>query len=169
MLPFDILRKSPSEWGPLDLPGFTSRNSKETREPEIFAFARELREKYQHVGGIGFCYGGWAVFRLGARTSGGLVDSISTAHPSWLTKEEIEGVGVPVQILAPEIDPVFTPELKYLCNRVIPSVGLDYDFQHFPALEHGFAVRGDRENEAELKGLVRAKNAAVYWFNQYLH
>ena len=40
------------------------------------------------------------------------MDCISTAHPSWLTKEEIEGVGVPVQILAPEIDPVFTPELK---------------------------------------------------------
>ena len=40
------------------------------------------------------------------------MDCISTAHPSWLTEEEIEGVGVPVQILAPEIDPVFTPELK---------------------------------------------------------
>lgn len=69
------------------------------------------------------------------------MDCISTAHPSWLTEEEIEGVGVPVQILAPEIDPVFTPELKDLCNRAVPLLGLDYDFQHFAALEHGFAVR----------------------------
>ena len=164
MLPFDILRKDPSEWGTLDLSGFPSRNSKEIREPEIFAFARELREKYQRVGAIGFCYTGWAVFRLVARTIGGLVDCISTAHPSWLTEEEIEGVGVPVQIPAPKTDPVFTPELKDLCHRVVP-----YDFQHFPALEHGFAVRDDRENDAELKGLVRAKNAAVYFLNQYLH
>lgn len=139
------------------------------REPEIFAFAKELRGKYRSIGAIGFCFGGWAVFRLGARTSGGLVDCISTAHPSWLIKEEIENVNVPVQILAPEIDPVYTPELKEFSNRVIPSLGLDYDYQHFPALVHGFAVRGNKENEAELKGLVRAKNAAVHWFNQYLH
>lgn len=53
-----------------------------------------------------------------------------------------------MQILAPEIDPVFTPELMDLkCDRVAL-----YDFQNFPALEHGFAVRNDKENEAELKG-----------------
>lgn len=97
------------------------------------------------------------------------MNCISTTHPSWLTKEEVEGVGVPVQILAPEIDLAFTPALKYLCNRVIPSVELDYVFQHFPALEHGFTIRGGRENEAELKGVVRGKNAVIYWFNQYLH
>ena len=57
----------PSEWGPLDLPGFLARNSKAIREPEIMACAKSLREKYKRVGAIGFCYGGWAVFRLGAK------------------------------------------------------------------------------------------------------
>lgn len=169
MLPTEILLKSPSEWGPLDLPGFTVRNSKEHREPEITAFAKALRKEYQSVGAIGFCYGGWAVFRLGAKANNGLVDCISTAHPSWLTQSEIEHVGVPVQILAPEIDPVFTPELKEFSNRVIPSLGLEYDYQHFPGLEHAFAVRGNREDKAEMEGLERAKNAAVYWFKQWLH
>lgn len=98
-----------------------------------------------------------------------MVDCISTAHATWLTKSEIEDVAVPVQILAPEIDPEFTPELSEFCNRVISSLGVDYDCQYFPGLTHGFAVRGDRTNEAEMKGLERAKNAAVCWFKLWLH
>lgn len=86
-----------------------------------------------------------------------------------LTKEEIQAVGVPVQIMAPEIDPAFTPEFKEFSNRVIPSLGVDYDYQYFPGLVHTFAVRGNRADEAEMKGLERAKNAAVYWFKQWLH
>ncbi|CAI7654216.1 unnamed protein product [Penicillium pancosmium] len=169
VLPSEILSKGPSEWGPLDLPAFIARNTKDIREPEIIAFAKALREQHQSIGAIGFCFGGWAVFRLGAKSHNNLVDCISTAHPSWLTESEIENIGVPVQILAPEIDPVFTPELKEFSNRVIPSLGLDYDYQHFPGLEHAFAVRGNRANKAEMKGLERAKNAAVYWFKQWLH
>lgn len=169
VLPSEILSKGPSKWGPLDLPSFIARNTKDIREPEIITFAKALREQHQCIGAIGFCFGGWAVFRLGAKSHNNLVDCISTAHPSWLTHNEIEGVGVPVQILAPEIDPVFTPELKEFSNRVIPSLGLDYDYQHFPGLEHAFAVRGNRTNKAEMEGLERAKNAAVYWFKQWLH
>ncbi|KAJ5713153.1 Alpha/Beta hydrolase protein [Penicillium malachiteum] len=169
VLPSDIVSKDPSEWGPLDLAAFSARNSKEVREPEIVAFAKALRAQYKRVAAIGFCYGGWAVFRLGAKANAGLVDCISTAHPSWLTQEEIQDVGVPVQIMAPEIDPIFTTELREFANRVIPSLGLAYDLQYFPGLEHSFAVRGNRENEAEMKGLERAKDAAVHWLKQWLH
>ncbi|KAJ5678117.1 Esterase lipase [Penicillium maclennaniae] len=169
VLPAEILVKDPSEWGPIDLPGFLARNSKATREPEIMAFARSLREKYKRVGAIGFCYGGWAVFRLGAKENNGMVDCISTAHPSLLTKEGIQEVGVPVYIMAAEVDPMFTSELKEFSNRVIPSLEVDYDYQYFPGLVHAFAVRGNRADEAEMKGLERAKNAAVHWFKQWLH
>ncbi|KAJ5279580.1 hypothetical protein N7478_004952 [Penicillium angulare] len=165
----EILRKDPSEWGPLHLAAFSVRNSKEVREPEIISFTKYLRRMHQRIGAVGFCYGGWAVFRLGAKKHEHLVDCISTAHPSWLTKEEIQDVGVPVQIIAPEIDPVFTPELKEFSNRVIPSLGLPYDYQYFPGLEHAFAVRGNEGNQAERKGLERAKNAVVHWCKQWLH
>jgi len=77
---------------------FMSRNGKDKRFPEMEALAKELKGKFKKVGAIGYCYGGWAVLQLGAKGKG-LVDAISTAHPSALTKEEIEGVGVPVQIL----------------------------------------------------------------------
>lgn len=98
-----------------------------------------------------------------------LVDCISTAHPSLLTKEEIDNVAVPVQIIAPEHDPQLTPELKKYVNEVIPGLGLEYDYQFFPGLAHGFATRCDQRDRGQRKGLERAKNVAVGWFRQFLH
>lgn len=159
--------KEPSEWGPLDLDSFRERNSKSVREPEIFACAKVLRTQYKRVAAIGFCYGGWAVFRLGGKGNN-LVDCISTAHPTWLTKDEIGNVGVPVQIMAPEFDHAFTTELKNFSNQIIPTLGVGYDYQYFPGLEHAFAVRCNPSNKAELKGAERAKHAAINWFKQWL-
>ena len=82
--------------------------------------------RYKHTGAIGFCFGGWAVFTLGADKD--LVDAISTGHPTWLTNEEINNVAVPAQILAREIDLAFTPELKAHANSGIPTLGLPYDY-----------------------------------------
>lgn len=72
---------------------FIGRNSKEIRFPEMKACAEALRKDYKKIGAIGFCYGGWAVFQLGAKGAN-LVDAISTAHPSLLTHDEISNIGV---------------------------------------------------------------------------
>lgn len=91
------------------------------------------------------------------------------AHPSMVEEFEVDAVSVPTQILAPQHDPIFTPELKTYCNKVIPTLGVEYDYQYFPNLAHGFATRGDPNNPVQKKGLERAKNAAVQWFVQHLH
>ena len=166
ILQSEILRDN-TKWGQLDIPGFTSRNSKETRKGEIFACAAALRSQYKRVGSIGFCFGGWAVFNLGAHKD--LVDCIATGHPTWLTKEEIDQVAVPVQILAPEKDQMFTPELKAHANSTIPALGVPYDYQYFPKVSHAFCVRGNPDDADELRAMQRAKNAAVYWFRLWLH
>lgn len=98
-----------------------------------------------------------------------LVDAISTAHPSLLTKEEISSVGVPAQILAPEHDPAFTPDMKAFANETIPKLNVEYDYQYFPGVAHGFSTRCDQSNAHEKHSLERAKNAVVGWFAQYLH
>ena len=41
-----------------DFPGFWAKNSPEARFPEIVASARKLREQYDFVGAVGFCWGG---------------------------------------------------------------------------------------------------------------
>lgn len=93
-----------------------------------------------------------------------LVDAISTGHPSWLTKEEIKATKVPTQILAPEHDGQFNPELKAFCNEVIPTLGVEYDYRYFPGLEHAFCTRGSLEVKGERLGAERAKRAVVAWF-----
>lgn len=95
------------------------------------------------------------MFRLGSKDSK-LVDFISTAHPSLLTKEEIEAVGVPIQILAPEHDGIYTPELKQHTQDWLPKTGLYYEYIEFPGLNHGFAVKGDQNKKEEKDGLEKA-------------
>ncbi|OGM47707.1 endo-1 [Aspergillus bombycis] len=168
-LPVDALLDQ-SRWNELDLTGFLNRNTRDVREPQIFNCARALRvtNQYASLGAIGFCFGGWAVFRLGAKAVG-LVDCVSTAHPTFLEERDIREIGVPVQIMAPEHDPQFNAELKAYSNEVIPTLGVPYDYQYFPTLTHGFATRGDPRDKSERAGMERAKNAAVLWFRQWLH
>ncbi|KIW20476.1 hypothetical protein PV08_01051 [Exophiala spinifera] len=167
VIPPEVIRDR-SRWAEYDIPaGVDRRHAKPVHRDQIFASARELRSKYRKCGAIGFCFGGWAVFALGADKN--LIDAISTGHPTWLTKEEINEVSVPTQILAPEHDPVFTPELKAHANQVIPTRGVPYDYQLFPKVAHAFCTRGNPNDEEELKAMDRAKDAAVYWFKFWLH
>ncbi|KAF4553241.1 Dienelactone hydrolase-like protein 2 [Elsinoe fawcettii] len=142
--------------------------TKENRSPDILNFARALRSQYKRVGAVGFCWGGWAVFHLADKANNGLVDAISTAHPSLLTQDEMAKAGVPVQIHAPETDFMFKPEDKAFANEKLPSLGIAYDYQYYPGLAHGFGTRGDPKDEPSRKGMVRAKNATVAWFQQWL-
>lgn len=167
VLPSEPINKL--RWHEIDVPGFLKKNARDIREPEIFECTRALRAKYKKVGAVGFCYGGWAVFRLGAKEhQPPLVDCISTGHPSLLTKKDIDEVAVPVQILAPEIDPVFTAELKSYSFETIQKLGVPFDYQHFPGVEHACFIRGDTEKTGEREAMARGKNAAVGWLKEFL-
>ena len=52
-----------------DFMAFIGRNNKEKRFPEISKFAKALKTEhgFKKLGAVGFCYGGWAVFQLGAK------------------------------------------------------------------------------------------------------
>ncbi|GLB08706.1 hypothetical protein AtubIFM57258_004610 [Aspergillus tubingensis] len=153
------------KWNELDVDGFMSRNTRQIREFEILECAKALREQHQKVAAVGFCYGGWAVFRLGAKDHADvpLVDCIVAGHPTFLTKEDIDNVAVPVQLLAPEHDPMFTFDLKLYSFETLQKVGVPFDYQHFPGVQHGSLVRGDKNQPGEREAMVRAKNAAISW------
>ena len=86
-----------------------------------------------------------------------------------MTKEDITALAVPVQIIAPEHDPELTPEMKAHANSVIPTLDIEYDYQYFPGMSHGFAGRTNGRDERQRKALERAKNVVVGWFSQFLH
>ncbi|KAF2441759.1 alpha/beta-hydrolase [Karstenula rhodostoma CBS 690.94] len=158
---------NPEKRAQFSVPDFIGRNSKDTRFPEILAVARSLKASHKKTAAIGYCWGAWACFRLGADPA--LVDAISMAHPSLLEESEISSVKVPVQILAPEHDYMFTPELKAYANRVIPTLGVPFEYVYFPGLVHGFAAKGDETDQKQRDGLERAKNSAVGFFKEFLH
>lgn len=158
---------NPQKTAAFDIPAFIARNTKTKRYPEISASANTLKSTYPKVGAIGYCYGAWAVFRLGASPS--TIDAISAAHPSLLETHEMDGVSVPVQILAPEKDVAFTQELKEYANRVLPTRGVPYEYVFFPGVKHGFAARGNSGDEVQRASLERAKRCAVGFFKEFLH
>jgi dienelactone hydrolase len=167
VLAFEPILKG--RWHEFDLAGYIKRNSRDIREPEIFDCARALRAKYKKVGAVGFCYGGWAVSRLGAKEhSPPLVECISAGHPSLLTEKDIDEVAVPVQILAPEVDQMFTVEMKRHSFDTLQKLGLPFDYQHFPGVAHGCLIRGDQDHPGEREAMLRGKNAVVSWFIQFL-
>ncbi|KAK1232226.1 hypothetical protein PQX77_004600 [Marasmius sp. AFHP31] len=172
-LPQNLVQELVDAKFPGELQDYIKGNQRDIREPEIFESARKLRREYEKLGAIGYCFGGWAVFRLGAADNiidgKPLVDAISTGHPTWLTKEDITGVGVPVQVLAPEHDPVYTPELKEYTFKEVPKKGVPLDYQHFPGVHHACFTRGNPEIKGERDAQVRGKNAAAAWFRQFLH
>ncbi|KAB5533467.1 dienelactone hydrolase family protein [Coniochaeta sp. 2T2.1] len=163
------------KWAELDLPNFISRSSKEIRFPEMVAFIKTLRAQgFEKVGVAGFCYGGWAGFKLageGLEDGSKLVDSVTVGHPSLLVKEEIDCVrsDVAVQILAPEIDHQYTAELKLHTFVELQKKGTPFDYQHYPGVEHACFTRGDEKLAGERAALVRGKQAAVDWARQWLH
>ncbi|KAJ4523207.1 hypothetical protein HRR78_000701 [Exophiala dermatitidis] len=166
-LPFEPLAEKRFHEIP-DLEGFPKRNGREVREPEIFAVAKELRSQFKNLVAVGFCYGGWAVFRLGARKhQPPLVDAVAAGHPSLLTKQDIDEISVPAQILAPVLDPAYTPELKQHTFETLQKLKVPFDFQFFPGVEHAFLIRGDSKKPGERKSMDRGKNAVVGWLSQH--
>ncbi|KAE8365930.1 Alpha/Beta hydrolase protein [Aspergillus caelatus] len=170
VLDFDLV--AAEKFDQIDLPGFIGRNGREQREPEIFDCARALKQDlgYKKVGAVGYCYGGWASFRLGAKehASAPLVDCIAVGHPSLLTKKDIDEVAVPVQMLAPEIDQAYPVELKLHTFETLQRLGVPFDYQHFPGVVHACFIRGDENKPGERAAMERGKNAVVGWFRQLL-
>ena len=154
----------------IDLKGFLGRHGREQREGEIIECARALKEKYKKVGAIGYCYGGWATFMLAAQNPR-VIDAGVVGHPSLLTKEDVDKAaegGVPMQILAPEIDLAFDKEMKtYTFGKLVKGKGV-FEYRHFPGVVHGCFTRGDENREGEREALVRGKGAAVGWFREWL-
>ncbi|ROW11330.1 hypothetical protein VMCG_00889 [Cytospora schulzeri] len=153
---------------------FVGKNGRDVREPELFGCARALRGEFGRVGAAGFCYGGWACFRLAsAEHQPPLVDCISVGHPSLLALEDIDGVGgdVPIQMLAPEIDLAYTAEMKLHTFTALQRLNVPFEYRHFPRVVHACFIRGsDSEDDpGEQEAMVRGKNAIVSWMREWLH
>jgi dienelactone hydrolase len=152
----------------VDMAGFISRNTREIREPEILAVAGLLRGRHDKLGAVGYCYGGWAVFRLAGKESGNLVDCIVCVHPGLLTEQDVDEVDAPVLMLCPEVDRHYPDEMKEYTFKTLQSRGHDFAYRHYRGVKHGDLVRGDLDGVEAAKAMRSGKNATVAWFLEQL-
>jgi dienelactone hydrolase len=148
-----------------DFPTWVTTNSADARLSEVLECAKELRKTYSWLGYSGYCWGGGVGFKIGSQSE--LFNSISVAHSSTPTEEDVKAIKVPFQILAAEYDPTFPTEVKEMCNREIPKLGVDYVYHHFPGVVHGFATKVDDRVPSGKKALEQAKNAVIFWMTSH--
>jgi len=127
------------------------------------------------IGIIGFCWGGKQALLAAARGESEIAAAVSV-HGSRLAPEAVQRILAPTLILHAEKDAMYTPELiKSLVETVEAKQKEHHDHQKefsrwkvFPGQTHGFALRGNPEDE----GVVRAANEAfedsLAWFKAHL-
>ena len=87
-----------------------------------------------------------------------------------MTEADIDCVSsrVPIQMLAPEVDAMYTPYLKAKTLKVLQEKALPFEYRHFPGVEHACFVRGDPKKAGERDAMERGLGAAVAWMNEWL-
>lgn len=154
-----------------DLMAFIGRHPPDRVCPMIGSYLEAIRktDNPQTVGGVGYCYGalGAIVFAgAGPKNSTGkaLLDYTICAHPSLMSPADIEAISKPILFLVPEHDFAFTQELVDVTKKNFADASPDqYKYVHFDGLQHGFAVRGDLRDPAQLKGMEKARDEAIAW------
>ena len=98
------------------------------------------------------------------------------AHPSYLSIGEIEGIRGPLSIAAAETDRVFPLDLRALqtettlkaLEKAYKGGKLPWEIHVFSGVSHGFAVRGDKEDESQKWAMEQAFSMAGRWFERFL-
>ncbi|KAL6714303.1 hypothetical protein ACLMJK_007726 [Lecanora helva] len=152
--------------------------------PRIEAFMKSLRESTElPIGLIGYCWGGRYAICLAHGTpitSNGkpLIDAAFTAHPSNVViPAEIENIKLPVSVAhgtedivvsnadAKTIQDIFAKKEKEIASSM---EGEKFEIKMIEGARHGFAVRGDPDDKAELGHGQIAEDQAVEWFQRWL-
>ena len=130
------------------------------------------------VGAAGYCWGGYYAVRLAhdaERLSAGegrLVDACFAAHPSFLTiPADAERAALPLSVSVGDVDlalPVAQArEMKDVLERKDGGQGR-YELALLEGARHGFAIRGNPENEEQMRLAQVAEDQAVAWFKKWL-
>ncbi|KAK3726093.1 hypothetical protein LTR37_000241 [Vermiconidia calcicola] len=134
-------------------------NSPDVRMSGVLECARKVQSQYSWTGA-----GGQIGFKLASRSNADLFNAVSIGYPGTgkAIEDDIHEIAVPFHIIAPQYDPTFPQEYNDMCNWAIPKLGVDYCYDYYPGVVHGFATKCDAKKELEKKALERAKNAVVH-------
>ncbi|PVH97185.1 alpha/beta-hydrolase [Periconia macrospinosa] len=141
-----------------------------TVDPKIEAVIKALRgAEYgvKRLGGVGYCFGGKYVCRW-LKEGGAGIDAGFTAHPSFVDREEVEGIKGPLSIAAAETDAIFPAEKRRETEDILQKLPVPYQINLFSDVVHGFAVRCDLAKPREKFAKEQAFLQAVAWFDEFI-
>lgn len=134
--------------------------------------------------GIGYCFGAKYILILagehsdpvawgqtapkdeeqGAGTKEPVLRAGAVAHPTMLTKEDMEHVKSPVFIAAVENDPMLSEdEVLTPGRRAMESNKIEHEIQVFSGVPHGFAVVGDYDDPKIKQSQEQAFGQMLGW------
>lgn len=163
----DPIKLGDMEAGKADLPAWIGNHQPANVDPVVESTVKYLRQDLgvKKIGGVGYCFGGKYVCRF---LKDGKLDAGYTAHPSFVTHEELGAITGPLSIAAAEVDQIFTTQLRHESEGTLIKTGQPWQINLFSGVSHGFAVRADLSNKHNKFTKEQAFCQAVVWFNQYL-
>ncbi|KAJ5169867.1 Dienelactone hydrolase family protein [Penicillium coprophilum] len=163
----DKINPSDMATGKADLPAWLPNHQPANVEPVIDSTLKYIRETLgvKRVGAVGYCFGGKYVCR---NLKPGQIDVGYTAHPSFISHEELSAIKGPFSIAAAEIDSIFTTQLRHESEEILIKAGQPWQINLFSGVSHGFGVRADLSDPKQKWAKEQAFCQAVAWFNQYL-
>jgi len=168
----NLFGNNPAAYGSpgFDLMGWLKNFPAEVIDPIVDATIKELRGAggAKTVAGVGYCFGGRYVARFLKK---GVLDAGYTAHPSFMSEEELAGIESPFSISAAETDAIFPTEKRHKSEEILLKLSTEKDIPYqinlFSHVVHGFAVRCDLNVKKEKFAKEQAFLQAVTWFNEY--
>ncbi|KAL8941617.1 MAG: hypothetical protein Q9211_001748 [Gyalolechia sp. 1 TL-2023] len=129
---------------------------------------------------VGYCFGGKYVLLLGSELPdtvakgqatkdeeqgvvkrGPQIKAGAIAHGTMITKEDIEGLKVPVTMACTENDQLFPDDIRAEGQKYLVDNNRPHEIQVFPGVPHGFAVVGEYDD-------VKIQDAQKAAFDQML-
>jgi dienelactone hydrolase len=140
-----------------------------TVDPVIDATIVEMRTRLgcKRIGAVGYCFGAKYVIRH-LRPDQGKIEVGYCAHPSFIESEELAEIKGPLAISAAETDTIFPAEKRYESEEILKKTGMPYQINLYSGVEHGFAVRGDLNDNVAKYAKESAFLQAVQFFGEYL-
>ncbi|CAF2075108.1 unnamed protein product [Rotaria magnacalcarata] len=128
-------------------------------------FISTIKEHYQSIQVIGFCYGGKvAVYLISHSEFSSAVKAAIVGHPSMLVKEEATQIKKPVLFLCAETDQLFSSDLQEYFEDELTKNGLG-TFLKYPGTVHGFIVRPDGSSHVNQQ-TEKAVHDAIEYFKK---
>jgi len=115
---------------------------------------------------LGYCFGGPFVLDL---AGGDLVSSAAAAHPAYLTESHFKKSKQPLFFSCAEIElPLgLGADSRHLAEKILAENKQYYHFQLFSGVEHGFACRGDINDENQRWAKEESANTILRWFERF--